>query len=101
MYTGLSLKKSYWTILYYPIFISRRLAVVLCPMFISNISLQLVALLAMALVYTMWYAYMMPHQSMRFVRIEIMNEVFFVCLVYCMFTFTHFNLFQDMRFRMG
>jgi len=39
MYTGLSLKKSYWTILYYPIFILRRLAVVLCPMFISNISL--------------------------------------------------------------
>lgn len=38
---------------------------------------------------------------MRFVRIEIMNEVFFVFLVYCMFTFTLFNLVQDMRFTMG
>ena len=61
MYTGLSLKKSYWTILYYPIFILRRLAVVLCPMLIFNTSLQLIALLWMALLYTMWYAYVMPH----------------------------------------
>ena len=101
MYTGLSLGTSYWTILYYPIFIIRRLIVVIIPMFITNISLQLIVLLAMALVYAGWYAYMQPHHSSRLVYIEIMNEIFFVCLIYSMFTFTFFNEVQNMRYEMG
>ena len=55
----------------------------------------------MALIYAGWYAYVLPHHSMRLVRIEIMNEVFFVFLIYSMFTFTFFNLFQVMRYQMG
>jgi hypothetical protein len=39
MYGDISLKRSFWTVLYYPIFIFRRLVVVLIPMFIENISL--------------------------------------------------------------
>lgn len=102
MYQDVSLRRGRRAVLYYPVFIVRRLVFVLIPLLLkAHPYLQLQLLVFLSSLYVIWYTSIWPHATRRLVRQEIFNEALFMALNYHMFTFTAFVQHVEAQFTMG
>ena len=95
---GIHLTRNNQTILFYPIFILRRVVFVFAAQINLESCFQLQALVFSETVYIMWYVSVRPHIYYRF---EIINYCGLQVLHYHMMTFSSFNLNQNAKFKMG
>mmetsp|Transcript_27557 Transcript_27557/g.41854 ORF Transcript_27557/g.41854 Transcript_27557/m.41854 type:complete len:225 (-) Transcript_27557:442-1116(-) len=102
MYTGISTRRDRWTLLFYPIFISRRLFFVLIPLlFKGKEYFQLQMLIFGSSLYLIYYGSFHPHIMKRQAFMEVTNEALFLVLTYHFLTFTLFNMDISSKYTMG
>jgi hypothetical protein len=95
-------EKSNWNLMYYPIFLFRRIVFVALPTFLhiyNYFQLQLLVLLTSF--YIMYYCGTKPHLTGQRVKIEVFNEVIIMLMNYHMVCFSEFNLPIEMHFHVG
>ena len=102
LYSNISLKRSKYSQLYYPIFMIRRFLFIIVPLSFQNKpGIQLSLLIFLSSLYIIWYIMLWPHNMRKLVYIELTNEVFFMILNYHMVAFTLFNPDLQTQFNMG
>jgi hypothetical protein len=93
MYSNISLHRSRWGILYYPIFMLRRLLFVLIPLIFQGYPFyQLQALTFFSSLYIIQYCQIWPHSQKKIGILEMTNEFLLMVVNYHMLTFTAFNI---------
>ena len=102
MYVDISLTREHWAILFYPVFIFRRLLFVMIPLcFQGQDFFQLQFLIFFNSLYIIFYAYLRPHIYSRLGYLEIINEFLFLVMSYHFLTFTLFNIDISSKYSMG
>ena len=94
--------KNNWNLMYYPIFLFRRIMFVAIPTFLFRFSyFQIMILLFFSSIYLNYYSGTRPHLDKGRVKIEIFNEIMIMLMNYHMACFSEFNLSIEMQFLMG
>lgn len=102
IYVNISLHRSKWGILYYPVFILRRLLFIMLPLiFLGHPYYQLQFLMFFNSLYIIQYCQIWPHSILGHAILEIFNESLVMVVSYHMICFTLFNLEEMQRFNMG
>jgi hypothetical protein len=103
LYQDVRLKdKSYWNLMYYPIFLFRRIVFVAIPTFLHKHSyFQIQLLVLLTSFYIMYYCGTRPHLTGQRVKIEVFNEVIIMLMNYHMVCLSEFNLSIEMHFHVG
>lgn len=101
-YNGVNINKSPTSILYYPLFLLRRLTFVCLPIvFDGHEWHQIQTLIFVNLFFTMYYYNVQPHTERSRRLVEMFNEFMIVILSYHLMTFTHFLNDVSTQFIMG
>ena len=91
LYPNVRLNTTKWCLLYYPVFMLRRLLFVYIVIFFEGYgSVQITVLAFFSSLYIMWYGSILPHHQLKFAVIELSNECLLLCICYHLFTFTAF-----------
>jgi hypothetical protein len=91
LYPNIKLNKEYLTILYYPNFMLRIiLFVCIVVKFHSYEGLKLAILAFLNSLNVLRYGGIQPHNMRALVVVELANEIFFMCFIYHLLTFTKF-----------
>ena len=103
LYQDIKLKKTQnWKLVYYPLFLIRRIVFVAIPTFLFGYpSHQLQILIFLTSLYILYYTGERPHWDRRRGRIEVFNEVMILGATYHLVCFSDFNLDTDAQFKMG
>ena len=89
MYMGIATYRKNSAILYYPMFIFRRLAFVMYAHFFKDHQVfQIQFLVFSSSVYLIWYGSISPYISRRATIVETFNEFMFLCFTYHLFIFS-------------
>lgn len=89
-------------ILYYSMFLIRRLLFVAFPTFLYNFSvLPLQLLMLTQTFYVIYYQGIRPHSSTTRVRLEIFNEIMVMVALYHIICFSEFNMDVQMQYYSG
>lgn len=97
LYQDVRLKfKQNWKLVYYPLFLARRIAFVAIPTFLSNWpSYQVQMLIFLTSFYILFYMGERPHWETKRVQIEVFNELMILWACYHMICFSDFIVDAD------
>jgi len=91
IYAGVQVRRSRWTILYYPLFIARRLLFVMVPLMVLGYTAQQIQILILAdMFYVIAYCSLWPHTLLVDTVVEIVNECLQMFVYYYLLLFTDF-----------
>lgn len=91
-----------WKLLYYPLFLWRRVVFVIIPTFLYLYpAFQVQFLLFMTSLYLIYFASQRPHKDRHRAQIETFNEVMIMITNYHMVCFSNFNPEMEAQFAMG
>ena len=91
IYAGIQVKRSRWTILYYPLFIARRLLFVMVPLMVLGYPAQQIQILVEGdVLYVIAYCSIWPHAHKVDTAMEIINECLQMIVYYYLTLFTEF-----------
>jgi hypothetical protein len=102
-YEDVKTKQRSWShLMYYPVFLFRRIAFVLIPtaLWWCN-SFQIQLLISLSTLYIIFYGWVQPHWETNRTKLEIFNECILLAIAYHMIAFSDFNLDVDSSFFMG
>ena len=102
LYIDIHLTRNSYTLVYYPLFLLRRIMYVMVPTILFNwpfLQLQLMMLNHTA--YLIYYQGQRPHIMPGRIRIEVFNECIVMCIIYHMFLFSDFCGNLDFQFSLG
>jgi hypothetical protein len=97
LYQDVRLKfKQNWKLVYYPLFLIRRIVFVAIPTFLSNWpSYQVQSLIFLTSLYILFYMGERPHWETKRVQIEVFNELMILWACYHMICFSDFIVDAD------
>lgn len=103
LYQEVRLKfKQNWKLVYYPLFLTRRIIFVAIPTFLYQFPTHQVQLLIfLTSLYILFYMGERPHWDTKRVQIEVFNELMILGACYHLICFSDFNLDVDAQFNMG
>jgi hypothetical protein len=102
MYSRIGFKKGKTTVLYYPLFLLKRLLMVaITQVFLDHPGIQLQCLSYLTTAYVLAYMTLRPHWSQTQRNFEMFNEALLMVLVYCAMSYTPFVQSQEAQFQMG
>jgi hypothetical protein len=102
MYGHIGFNKGKAAVLYYPLFLLKRLLMIaITQVFVDHQGIQLQFLCYLTTAYVLAYMTLRPHWSQAQRNFEMFNEALFMILVYCAISYTPFVQSQEAQFQMG
>ena len=98
-YQDIHLTRNEYTILYYSIFLFRRIVFVAVPFCLYNWPfLQLQLLMLSQTAYVIFYSDQRPHTLPKRIKLEVFNEIIIMIIIYHLFLFSDFNSSLELQF---
>ena len=101
LYSELHIFKHRRSIMYFPVFLLRRLVLVLVPTLIPFQGLQMQGLTLLTLAGQWWYFDMLAHNEQQRRMLEVVNESLVLAFIYLLILVSDFNQNLDFQYSLG
>ena len=103
MYDGIELDRSWVCLMFYPVWLFRRILFVVVPLYLLNGIkwAQIICVLQMQILYSIFYGVNQCHHSKKQFHHHLINETMILLVIYCSISWSDFVVDEEQKYLNG